>query len=54
MSPAIISLLAVTFGFVALVLWVYWPSNRSRMESFGSIPLRDESPVQAPQKETKQ
>jgi cbb3-type cytochrome oxidase subunit 3 len=53
MSPAIVSLLAVTFGFAALVLWVYWPSNKNRMESFGSIPLRDEAPAQAPQKEIK-
>lgn len=42
MSPAILSLLAVTFGFAGLVAWVYWPSRRSRMEQFAAIPLLDD------------
>lgn len=51
MNPAMISLLAVTFGFTALVLWVYWPSRKSHVESFGSIPLQDEPSAQDPNKE---
>jgi|GEM_PF-6023846 len=41
MTPTIISLLAVTFGFIGLVLWVYWPSHKSRIEKLGRIPLDD-------------
>ena len=37
----LISLLAVTFGFVALVVWVYRPSSKERFESFGEIPFDD-------------
>jgi cbb3-type cytochrome oxidase subunit 3 len=51
MSPAIVSLLAVTFGFTALVVWVYWPSRKSRVEAFGSIPLAEDSTAPASQKE---
>ena len=44
MNATLFSLLAVTFGFAALILWVYWPSNRHRLESFGRMPLEgDES-----------
>jgi cbb3-type cytochrome oxidase subunit 3 len=39
MIAGIISLLAVTVGFAALVLWVYWPGRRDRLESLGRIPL---------------
>ncbi|MCB1686519.1 MAG: cbb3-type cytochrome c oxidase subunit 3 [Pseudomonadales bacterium] len=39
MSATLFSLLAVTIGFSALVVWVYWPSNRQKLESYGSIPL---------------
>lgn len=42
MTPTIISLLTVTFGFLGLVLWVYWPSRKQELESLGQIPL-DES-----------
>ncbi|MDZ7669015.1 MAG: hypothetical protein U5Q16_06165 [Gammaproteobacteria bacterium] len=38
MSGAEISLLAVTIGFIALVVWVYQPKRRDRLESYGEIP----------------
>lgn len=41
MSGAEISLLAVTVGFVGLVVWVYWPSRRNRLESYGDIPRKN-------------
>ncbi len=47
MSGAEISLLAVTIGFIALVFWVYHPSRRDRLESYGEIPRengKEESP----------
>jgi cbb3-type cytochrome oxidase subunit 3 len=31
----------VTVGFAALVLWVYWPTRRNRLEALGRIPLDD-------------
>lgn len=42
MSPTMLSLLAVTIGFTGLVIWVYWPSNRKKLESLGQIPLDPE------------
>ena len=55
MTPTIVSLLAVTVGFLALVIWVYWPSRKADVERHGSIPLQDGSPRSAaqqnPQKE---
>lgn len=39
MNVTLFSLLSVTLAFSALVLWVYWPSRRSRLESLGRIPL---------------
>ena len=41
MSATLISLLAVTFGFIGLVFWVYWPSRKQELESLGKIPLDD-------------
>ena len=41
MTATLLSLIAVTVGFTALVAWVYWPSRRSRLESLGQIPLQD-------------
>lgn len=38
MSASEFSLLAVTLSFAGLVVWVYWPSRRGRLESYGSIP----------------
>ena len=42
MSATEISLIAVTLAFTGLVLWVYWPSRRQRLESLGNIPLDDD------------
>jgi cytochrome c oxidase cbb3-type subunit 4 len=28
--------------FVGIVVWVFWPSRRKRMEDDGRIPFRDE------------
>lgn len=41
MSATLISLLAVTFGFLGLVAWVYWPSRKQDLEALGSMPLED-------------
>jgi cbb3-type cytochrome oxidase subunit 3 len=43
MNATIFSLLAVTFGFAGLVLWVYWPSRKKELESLGRIPLDDDA-----------
>jgi len=53
MTPTIVSLLAVTLGFAALVLWVYWPSNRSRFEAHGRIPFDDDAEQTANDKKNK-
>ena len=42
MTATLISLIAVTVGFAALVAWVYWPSRKSRLEALGEIPLEAE------------
>lgn len=42
MTAAEFSLIAVTLGFIGLVLWVYWPSRRQHLESLGHIPLDDD------------
>ena len=47
MSPPEISLLAVTIAFTGLVIWVYWPSHRQRLESFGSMALDDNDSPEA-------
>lgn len=39
MTAAEFSLLAVSVSFVTLVVWVYWPSRRKRLESYGEMPL---------------
>ena len=39
MNATLFSLLSITLAFSALVLWVYWPSRRGRLESLGRIPL---------------
>ncbi len=41
MTATLFSLIAVTIGFSTLVIWVYWPSRRQRLESLGQIPLED-------------
>ena len=30
--------------FVAIVAYVYWPSRRQRLESYGNIPLQEDAP----------
>jgi len=42
MTATIISLLAVTFAFGGLLVWVFWPSRRQRLEAHGEIPFADE------------
>ena len=42
MSSTIFSLLVVTTGFCALVLWVFWPSRRQEIETHGQIPFIDD------------
>lgn len=42
MNASLISLLTVVCGFVGLVLWVYSPSRRERLEQLGHIPLDDQ------------
>lgn len=42
MTAAEFSVLAVTIGFIALVVWVYSPGRRKRLESYGSMPLEDD------------
>jgi len=42
MTAAEFSLVAVTIAFIGLVLWVYSPSRRGRIESYGSMPLDDD------------
>jgi cbb3-type cytochrome oxidase subunit 3 len=41
------ALLLVVVCFAWLVLWVFWPSNRARLEAHGSIALDDEAPKAA-------
>jgi len=52
MSPALVSLLAVTIGFTVMVVWVYWPSRRTRMERYARIPLADEPEVPVAQEKS--
>jgi len=42
MTAAEFSLLAVSVSFIGLVLWVYWPSRRAQLNSYGAMPLEDE------------
>jgi cytochrome c oxidase cbb3-type subunit 4 len=37
-------LLWLVLLFVAIVAYVYWPSRKKRLESYGRIPLQDETP----------
>ena len=32
--------------FLAIVAYVYWPSRKVRLESYGRMPLRDDPPPQ--------
>ena len=46
MNATIFSLLAVTISFAGLVLWVYWPSHKEKLEEQGRIVLDDDKPGQ--------
>jgi cbb3-type cytochrome oxidase subunit 3 len=48
MSASEFSLLAVAIAFTGLVIWVYWPGHRQRLESFGSMPLEDDASPESP------
>ena len=48
MTATLFSLIAVTIGFTALVVWVYWPSRRNRLESLGQIPLDSKQGTEHP------
>lgn len=43
MTATLFSLIAVTVGFTLLVVWVYWPSRKKRLESLGEIPLESDT-----------
>ncbi len=47
MTATLVSLIAVTLGFIGLLAWVYWPSRKKRLETYGRIPL-DEQPGRRP------
>jgi len=41
MTATIVSLLAVTVAFAGLLVWVFWPSRRERLEAHGNIPFAE-------------
>lgn len=43
MSPTEFSLIAVTVSFFGLLVWVYSPRRRERLESYGAMPLDDDA-----------
>lgn len=45
MSAAELSLIVVTVSFTALVIWVYAPRRRARLEAYGAMPLDDSDPA---------
>ncbi|MAT84777.1 MAG: hypothetical protein CMD39_10870 [Gammaproteobacteria bacterium] len=47
MSPTEFSLVAVTVSFFGLLVWVYSPRRRERLESYGAMPLEDDADGQA-------
>jgi cbb3-type cytochrome oxidase subunit 3 len=42
MSTAEFSLIGITIGFLALVIWVYWPSRREQLEAHAHTPLDED------------
>lgn len=46
MSSQILALLVMVVSFAALVAWVYWPGNKTRLEGQGSEILELEDEVQ--------
>ena len=52
-GATLFSLISVTIGFTALLLWVYWPSRRERLEALAEIPFdndNNESQVRSQEK----
>lgn len=41
MSLASVAVVLVAVAFAGLVIWVVLPSNKARLERYGSIPLDD-------------
>ncbi|MEM9964243.1 MAG: cbb3-type cytochrome c oxidase subunit 3 [Asticcacaulis sp.] len=39
------ALLTLTFTvvFVGIAIWAYWPKNKSKIQSHGQIPFKDEA-----------
>ncbi len=33
--------------FLGIIAWAYWPKRKKKMESYGSIPLRDDDSSEA-------
>ncbi len=42
MNAGLFSLLAVTIGFIALLIWVFRPGSRKKMDANARIPFDDE------------
>ncbi len=42
MSSQIIALIFVVLSFTVLFTWVFWPSNRERLEAHGQLALDPE------------
>ena len=47
MSASEFSLLALTVSFFGMLIWVYSPRRRERLESYGAMPLEDDADGQA-------
>ncbi len=43
MTLATFATLLVSIAFTGLCVWVLWPANKTRLESYGSIPLEDDA-----------
>lgn len=35
-------LVAFASSFLGICIWAFWPSNRSRLKSYGRIPLEED------------
>ncbi len=54
MSWKLFSMLFVVVAFFGLVVWVYLPRNKDRLDSYGSIPLEQDSVAHAEQGTTEE
>ena len=43
MNLPTLATLLVSIAFIGLCVWVLWPSNKARLERYGSIPLEDDT-----------